>query len=209
MNKFLRYATCLLMTLFFGTAMASPVTFDPATDLGTQAGSSTGTDQVTKDGITISVSPTGSFGNGQQYRVYKGSAFTVKSTAGNITSVVITCTASGEEKYGPGNFTDATAGEYTFSGATGTWTGSATEFSLTASGAQVRMTKIEVYLNGETPGVDPGPGPQPTEETIFDFDNKADELFPGMGRSSGHLLTPTPATVCGQLVPCSGCTTAH
>ena len=185
MNKFLRYATCLLMTLFFGTAMAAPITFDPASDKGTQAGSSTGADEVTKDGVTISVSPTGSFGNGQQYRVYKESTFTVKSTAGTITSVIITCSASGEEKYGPGNFTSPTAGEYTFSGTTGTWTGSATEFSLTASGAQVRMTKIEVYLNGETPGVDPGPGPGPSDETIFDFDNKADELFPGMGRSSG------------------------
>ena len=162
MNKFLRYATCLLMSLFLGSAMAATVEFDPTVDKGTQAGSSQGVDQVSKGGITLSVGPTGSFGNGQQYRVYKDATFTVKSEAGNITSVVITCTASDQEKYGPGNFTGVTTGTFTYSGETGTWTGNASEFSMVATGAQVRMTKVVVYTDGDSPVVDPvDPTPDP------------------------------------------------
>ena len=162
MNKFLRYATCLLMSLFLGSAMAATVEFDPTVDKGTQAGSSQGVDQVSKGGITLSVGPTGSFGNGQQYRVYKDATFTVKSEAGNITSVVITCTASDQEKYGPGNFTGVTTGTFTYSGETGTWTGNASEFSMVATGAQVRMTKVVVYTDGDSPVIDPvDPNPDP------------------------------------------------
>ena len=86
MNKFLRYATCLLMSLFLGSAMAATVEFDPTVDKGTQAGSSQGVDQVSKGGITLSVGPTGSFGNGQQYRVYKDATFTVKDFAYTVLS---------------------------------------------------------------------------------------------------------------------------
>ena len=113
---------------------------------------------MTKDGVTISVAPTGSFGNGQQYRVYKGATFTVTSTVGNITKVEITCSASGEEKYGPGCFTDATPGSYNYEGTVGTWTGNAASFSMTASTNQVRMTEIKVTIGD---GSDPGPGPEP------------------------------------------------
>ena len=122
------------------------IVFDAAVDLGSQASGSSGEDQVSKNGVTIAVSPTGSFGNGQQFRVYKGSTFTVTSTVGDITKIVVTCTASGEEKYGPGCFVNPTSGTYTYDGNTGTWTGSAATVSLTAESNQVRMTKIEVYV---------------------------------------------------------------
>ncbi len=158
MKKLLRFTLTVLLSVVCGTMWAQVVTFDPATDKGSQVGSSQGEDQVTKDGVTISVAPTGSFGNGQQYRVYKGATFTVTSTVGNITKVEITCSASGEEKYGPGCFTDATPGSYNYEGTVGTWTGNAASFSMTASTNQVRMTEIKVTIGD---GSDPGPGPEP------------------------------------------------
>lgn len=140
------------MLLFSVAVNAETVTFDATTDKGTMAGSSQGDDQVVKSGITIATTPTGSFGNGQQYRVYKGSTFTVSSTVGNITKIEFTCTAAGAEKYGPGSFTDPTTGTYTFSEKVGTWTGDATSVTLTASLNQVRMTQITVTYtpNGGT-----------------------------------------------------------
>lgn len=98
----------------------------------------------TKDGITIATTQ-GVYNT--QYRIYKNQTFTVTSTAGNITKVEFTCTASGDAKYGPGCFTDATAGSYTYEGTVGTWTGDATEFSMTASLNQVRATQIVVTIN--------------------------------------------------------------
>lgn len=102
----------------------------------------------TKDGVTIATTQ-GVYNT--QYRIYKNQTFTVSSTAGNITKVEFTCTASGDAKYGPGCFTDATAGSYTYEGTMGTWTGDAAEFSMTASLNQVRATQIVVTIksNGE------------------------------------------------------------
>ena len=164
MNKILRYTFMTLMMMVCSLVSADVITFDPAVDQGSQAGSSQGEDQVTKSGVTIAASPTGSFGNGQQYRVYKGSNFTVTSTVGNITKVEVTCTASGEEKYGPGCFVNPTAGSYAFEGKIGTWTGDAASFSLTAETNQVRMTEVKVYIGdgGDNP---PGPGPEPGNPT--------------------------------------------
>ncbi len=125
MRRILRTTMLTVMAMMCGLATATTVVFDPAVNLGSQAGSSTGEDQVTVDGITISASPTGSFGNGQQYRVYKGSTFTISSTIGNITSVSFTCTANDDAKYGPGCFTACTTGSYTYSGSDGNWTGNA------------------------------------------------------------------------------------
>ena len=111
------------------------------------AGEQTGT----KDGVTIST--TQGLGNDTQYRAYKGQTFTVSVAEGNITKIDLTCTASGTEKYGPGNFTDATSGTYTYAGTGGTWTGSAESVTMTASTNQVRMTEIKVtYQIGESTG---------------------------------------------------------
>ena len=159
MNKLLRFSFVALLALISSVSFAqTTVTFTAGTDKGSLSDSkSAGADQVTKDGITIATSK-GLFaavngGDGtDEYRVYKGSTFTVTSTVGNITKVVVTCTANGTTKQGPGNFTDATAGEYTFEsdGATGTWSGDAATFSLTASKNQVRMTKVEVTVSPAT-----------------------------------------------------------
>ena len=130
------------------TQQSDTFTFDATKDLGTQSGNSQSSDQVTKNGVTISAS-TGSFGNGQQYRVYAGSTFTMTSTVGNIVKVEFVCTASDDNRYGPGCFKDATTGSYVYDGNIGTWTGNASEFSLTAS-KQVRATAINVYLESKT-----------------------------------------------------------
>lgn len=144
MIKTLRFFVFSALMMICCSSFAQTVTFDATTDLGQQAGSSTGNDQVSKDGITIATSPTGSFGNGNQYRIYKNSVLTISSTVGKITKIEFTCTASGTAKYGPGNFTDATAGSYAYSDIIGTWTGEAAEVSMTASTNQVRATQIVV-----------------------------------------------------------------
>lgn len=102
-----------------------------------------GTDQsdetsITKDGITISAS---TFNNASYYQCYSGAAMTVSSTVGNITKIELTCTTEGTAKYGPGNW-DFTG--YSYSGANGSWTGSAETVEFGNASQQVRMTLITV-----------------------------------------------------------------
>lgn len=93
-------------------------------------------------GIKIEIS-TGLI-NVANIRVYKGQTLKLTSNIGLMTKVVFTCTASGEVKYGPGNFegTNYTAGK----GKTGTWelTAGASSLSLTAEANQVRITQMEI-----------------------------------------------------------------
>lgn len=82
--------------------------------------------------------------NGANIRVYKGQTLKLTSNMGLMTKVVFTCIASGDAKYGPGNFegTNYTAGEEE----TGTWelAAGASSLSLTAKGNQVRITQMEI-----------------------------------------------------------------
>ena len=144
---------------------AGDVTFNGATDTNGKA--EAGADQLTKNGVTLSVS-NGLLASGDgQYRTYKGQTLTITSTVGAITKVVFTCTAKDDAKYGPGCFTVA-SGEYTYEGNTGTWTGAATEVVFTAATNQVRATEIVVTVDGNTPvDPDPGPGPDPTPTDAF------------------------------------------
>jgi hypothetical protein len=64
---------------------------------------------------------------------------------GNIKSITFTCTANDDAQYGPGCFT-WTPVDYTYSGATGTWTGEAKEVVFTASSNQVRASQIVVVV---------------------------------------------------------------
>lgn len=77
-------------------------------------------------------------------KVYKGQTLKLTSNMGLMTKVVFTCIASGDAKYGPGNFegTNYTAGEEE----TGTWelAAGASSLSLTAKGNQVRITQMEI-----------------------------------------------------------------
>ena len=112
------------------------VTFDATIDISDQETS------ITKGGITITASK---FNNNEEgkyyYQCYASSAMTVSSTVGNITNIELTCTASGTAKYGPGNW-DFTG--YSYSGANGSWTGSAETVEFGNASQQVRMTLITV-----------------------------------------------------------------
>ena len=78
-------------------------------------------------------------------RNYKGEALTISSVR-TIVKVVITCKGTGSAQYGPGCYeiTEGYTGEFTFeeSGTDGTWTGEATNISLTAVTNQVRWSKV-------------------------------------------------------------------
>lgn len=152
MKKF----TLLLSAMLFSVmSFAAVITFDADVDKG-----NAGTDSnnaaaytITKDGVTVTVSSgiLGTYNNEMHYRIYKNQTLTVTSTVGNVTSVEFTCTANDDAKYGPGCFTWST-GNYTYSGAKGTWSGSASEIVFTASSNQVRATQVVVTIEGEGGG---------------------------------------------------------
>lgn len=170
--------TLLLSAMLFSVmSFATVITFDADVDKG-----NAGTDSnnaaaytISKDGVTVTVSSgiLGTYNNEMHYRIYKNQTLTVTSTVGNVTSVEFTCTANDDTKYGPGCFTWST-GNYTYSGAKGTWSGSASEIVFTASSNQVRATQVVVTVSGgsENPG---GETPE-TEVTISDL-NYADAIY--------------------------------
>lgn len=140
------------------------VTFDADVDKG-NATETQAEYEVIKDGVTMTVSSgrLGTYNSEVHYRIYKNHTLTLTSTAGNIVKVEFTCTGNDDAQYGPGCFT-VDGGSYTYSGAVGTWTGSASEIVFTASTNQVRATEIVVTLGeggGETP--DPEDPEQPEE----------------------------------------------
>ena len=149
MKKITLLLSAILFTMM---SFAGVVTFDADADQG-----NAGTDsnnaaayQITKDGVTVEVSSgiLGTYNNEMHYRIYKNQTLKITSTAGAITSVQFTCTANGDAKYGPGCFT-VDGGDYTNDGgAVGTWTGSATEITFTASTNQVRASQIVVAVDG-------------------------------------------------------------
>ena len=167
MKKF----TLLLSAMLFSVmSFATVITFDADVDKG-----NAGTDSnnaaaytITKDGVTVTVSSgiLGTYNNEMHYRIYKNQTLTVTSTVGNVTSVEFTCTANDDAKYGPGCFTWST-GNYTYSGAKGTWSGSASEIVFTASSNQVRATQVVVTVSGgsENPG-----GETPETVAVSDLD---------------------------------------
>ena len=150
MKKLTLLLSALLMTVM---SFAGVVTFDADADKGNAGTDSNNATEytITKDGITVTVSSgiLGTYNNEMHYRVYKNQTLTVTSAVGNIAKIEFTCTANGDEKYGPGCFT-ADGGDYTYSGAVGTWSGDAAEVIFTASANQVRATQIVVTLANAT-----------------------------------------------------------
>lgn len=190
MNKILRISMIAVLALIANVSFAQTVvTFTAETDKGsfdaTETGTGAGADEITKDGVTIKTS-NGAFAATDyktqvaQYRIYKSATFTVSSTVGNITKVVITCTANGSAKQGPGCFTGDNYKAST--GKEGTWSGNAASLTLTASNNQVRATKVEVTIGGETGGETPTP---PAEET------KAENIAAFKALASGTTATLT------------------
>lgn len=190
MNKILRLSFIAVLALIANFSFGQTVvTFTAETDKGsfdaTDTGTGAGADEITKDGVTIKTS-NGAFAatdyktKAAQYRIYKSATFTVSSTVGNITKVVITCTANGSAKQGPGCFTGDNYKAST--GKEGTWSGNAAKLTLTASNNQVRATKVEVTIGGETGGETPTP---PAEET------KAENIAAFKALASGTTATLT------------------
>lgn len=159
------YTLLLAFVAVLGLSAQKTVTFDATKDLGSTADANSG-DEMTKGGVTVTTSA-GTFATSQQYRFYKGSTAGISAAEGNIVKIEFTCTASGTAKYAPGNFT-FDAGDYTCDGNVGTWTGSASKVTFSATANQVRATQIVVTLDvegGETPDpVDPDPvDPDPVD----------------------------------------------
>lgn len=190
MKNYLRYAFIAVLAFICNVSFAQTVvTFTAETDKGsfdaTQTGTGAGADKITKNGVTIQTS-NGAFAatdyntKAAQYRIYKSATFTVSSTVGNITKVVITCTTNGSAKHGPGCFTGDNYKAST--GKEGTWSGNAAKLTLTASNNQVRATKVEVTIGGETGGETPTP---PAEET------KAENIAAFKALASGTTATLT------------------
>ena len=114
------------------------VTFTAGTDTGSTT--DTSSDSMNKGGITVSGSSAGLAY--AEYRFYKNGTITISSTVGNISSVAITTNTD------KGNATKlslkaGSAGSYSATGTSGTWTGNASSFQLQASD-QVRVTSIVV-----------------------------------------------------------------
>ena len=123
------------------------IVFTPMQDKGNAGSDSQNATafEITKDGVTLACSQGVVSSQGDQYRFFKNQTVKISSTVGNITSIVFTCTAKDDAKYGPGCFT-VNAGDYTYSGTVGTWTGSASEVEFTASLNQVRACQIVVVV---------------------------------------------------------------
>ena len=133
------------------------ITFDPDVDMGnaTTDYNQAAAFLVSKNGVTLGVTKgcIGTYNNENHYRIYKNETLTITSTVGNIVSVEFTCTAKDDEKYGPGCFTWST-GDYSYSGAVGTWTGNATSVEFVASTNQVRASQIVVKVVATATGVE-------------------------------------------------------
>lgn len=125
------------------------ITFDATCDLGSIDNyNNAGPDQVSKDGITISIS-NGCLGLGQHYRIYAHQTLTVNAPSQTITSIQFVCTANGADKWGPGNLSisDGSTGTYTYDaeGVNGYWTGSASTVTFDTN-RQTRCYYIKVGL---------------------------------------------------------------
>ena len=155
MKKFTLLLSAMLLSMM---SFAAVVTFDADVDKG-NATETAAAFTVSKDGVTLECTQgrLGTYSGQTHYRIYKNQTLTIVSTVGAITSVQFTCTAEGDAQYGPGCFS-VDGGSYTYSGAVGTWTGSANKIVFTPSKNQVRASEIVVALDGSEIGNGNGNG---------------------------------------------------
>lgn len=166
MKRFLFSLLVLVATIC--VVKADDITFDPNAPTGWT--STAGEQSETKDGVTMQCS--NGIVDAGQYRYYKSSTVTFTAAGGKITSIAFVCTANGTAKYGPGCFENTGEGAYTYDQKNGTWTGSASQVTLTAKLNQVRATSVVVTVtkDGSTaaPVISPKAGTyyEPVELTI-------------------------------------------
>lgn len=156
---FTLFTLCLLASFAWGQTTIEFVPGDPA---GTNT-SVTGPDEMTKGGITVKTT-SGAF-NAAQYRFGKNATTTITSTIGNITKIEFTC-----ESGNPASGFDEGQG-IVLDGKDGTWSGNASEITLTSNVKQVRATKIVFTVGGNglaNPSIKPAAGTyyNPIEVTI-------------------------------------------
>ena len=150
--------------------LAGSVIFDADVDKGNAStdANKASAYTISKDGVTLNVSNgiIGNYNNENHYRIYKNQTLTITSAVGDIVAVELTCTAVGEDKYGPGCFA-VSGGYYTYDGMIGTWTGSAKEIVFTASSNQVRASQIVVTIAGTTTDVEGTTSPKTTTYKVL------------------------------------------
>ncbi len=80
-----------------------------------------------------------------ELRIYQGKEFILSAADGYvITKIEMTCTASGVTKQGPGCWGAGAPEGYSYSDYTGTWAGSQSSVSFTATDNQVRINSLRV-----------------------------------------------------------------
>ena len=154
MKHFLRYSFVALMAMFMGNAWAEEVVdftaqgYENAAEVAEFKGTN----------VTITFAGNGASNNPKWYnsgtaiRMYAKNSMTITSTK-TIKQIVFTLSSDGLINENNKGFS---VGEYDFDKMT--WTGSATEITLTnvaASGNQIRLQKLEIYFDGDNiPGGD-------------------------------------------------------
>ena len=125
---------------------ATDVEFTPANC--TDMDNSEGTQTQTRSSVELEFY---GVNNGDDLRTYKSRTLTITAPSGyNITSIVITCSASGTSKGGPGCFGAGAPSGYSYDGDEGTWTGSAASVEFYTTDNQVRATSILVTITAST-----------------------------------------------------------
>lgn len=105
---------------------------------------------VQMDGVISFTNDSSYSGSVTELRVYKGKNLVVTAAAGyKITSIEMTCTASGTSNYGPGKWGDGAPSGYSYDGKVGTWTGAQQSVSFNATDGQVRIEELTVNYKAD------------------------------------------------------------
>ena len=156
-------------------AADTEVTFTPGTD--------TGATSVTKDNVTVTLT---TMNNASYYQIYANQSGTFEVSTGNITRIEFSCTASGTDKYGPGN-ASSDVGDYSYSGADGTWVGSSDSVTISTT-AQIRMNSLVVtYSSGDTPT-------PTTYKVTYNANGGTGSVTDNTKYESGQTVTVKPST---------------
>ena len=89
MHKLRNSFIALLSVIALNMGAQTVITFDATADKGTHNTDNPGSDQITKEGVTIAVS-NGCMNLTDNYRCYAGADFSVSSTGDRILKVAIT-----------------------------------------------------------------------------------------------------------------------
>ncbi len=160
----------LLVAMLGVAAYAADIEFIAGTTVGsmTQVTQNTG-DEMTLSGVTIT-STYGAFNAGTAYRMGKGSVNTIKCDQ-NITKIVFECLGKvGTSNYGGDGFAAMDGMTVSEDTKTVTWEGNATSVEFTASGHQVRASKIIVTISGEATSI-AAPTFNPAAGTYYEAQN--------------------------------------